>query len=75
MSIPVHIPHLKPLVESVGGKVSPQSEPALSVSKQDGHNFESGAIDCQIHVAVLVEIAGHDQLWGYYFAGSMVGPR
>jgi len=55
--------------------MSAQSHPALPVSEQDGDDVESGAIDCQIHLAVLVEIAGHEQFWGYYAAGSMVGPR
>ena len=70
-----NIAHLEPLCERINRKMSPQSEPALAISKQNGHNIKSGAIDCQIHVAVLVEIAGHDQLWCYYFAGSMVCPR
>ena len=52
--------------------MSSQSEPALPVSKQDGHNIKSGAIDCQIHVAILVEIAGHEQLRRDDAAGSMV---
>src|SRR5437660_5349506 len=75
MSIPVYVAHVEPLCERISRKMFPQSHPALPVSKQDGHNIKSGAIDCQIHFAVLVEIAGHDQLGRNYAAGSMVSQR
>ena len=72
MSIPVYVTHVEPLCESISRKMFPQSEPALPVSKQDGHDVKSGAIDCQIHLAILVEITGHEQLGRDDAAGSMV---
>ena len=75
MSIPVYVAYVEPLCESISWKMSPQNEPALAVSKQNGHNIKSGAIDCKIHVAVVVEIAGNEQLGRNDAAGSMVSRR
>jgi hypothetical protein len=74
-SIRIYVSHIKPLGECINREMSPQSHPTLPVPEQDAQNVESCAIDGQIHVAVLVEIAGHEYLGRYQAAGSMVSRR
>src|SRR2546425_7111180 len=72
ISLPVLVARPEPLWARINRKLPPKNDPAIPVSKQDGHDVKSGAIDCQIHVAILIEIAGHEQFGRDDAAGSMV---